>query len=64
MLDKYYKWDDILSAPSFLINLERKPERLEFSYNNLKNAGFSNIIPFKAVDGTSIDSLLWWFSTD
>ena len=44
------------SLPCFIVNIDRCKERYEFSYNNVKNAGFSDIRRFKGVDA-KVDNL-------
>lgn len=43
--------EDLLSFPSFIINLDRNPERLINTFNLLKNAKFKHLFRFKAIDG-------------
>jgi GR25 family glycosyltransferase involved in LPS biosynthesis len=50
-------WQNILEAPLYLINLERKPERLEIATKRIQEAGFKHILPWKAVDATKQDEL-------
>lgn len=49
------QWSHVLSAPAFVINMDRCPERWESSQQRLKAAGFTNINRFKAIDGTVDD---------
>ena len=41
----------ILDLPCFIINLDRHPERLKYTIDNVRNAGFINIERFTAIDG-------------
>ena len=41
----------ILGLPCFIINLDRHPERLKYTTDNVRNAGFINIERFTAIDG-------------
>lgn len=43
-------WNDVLEAPSFIINLDRRPERWSQSFNEVQKAGFKNIQRWHAVD--------------
>ena len=42
----------ILHSPAFIINLESQNERLAYSKENIRNAGFTDIRRFKAVKGS------------
>lgn len=53
-------WNEFLNAHVFIINLDRKPERLQKSTNRIKNAGFTNINRFKAIDGIKDDMESIW----
>lgn len=44
------QWEAVLHAPSFVINLERRPDRWEHAREEIENAGFTNIIRWNAVD--------------
>lgn len=46
------KWDDVLQAPLFLVNLDRCTERLETSMERIQKAGFTNIQRWRATDAT------------
>ena len=41
----------ILDLPCFIINLDRHPERLKYTTDNVRNAGFIKIERFSAIDG-------------
>lgn len=43
-------WNDVLNAPSFVINLERRPDRWAQASKEIENAGFENVIRWNAVD--------------
>jgi len=43
-------WQDVLNAPAFIINLERRPDRWQSVLPNIENAGFKNIQRYNAVD--------------
>lgn len=43
-------WQDILNAPVFVINLERRPDRWAFVAPKVEAAGFTNIQRYNAVD--------------
>ena len=47
--------EDILSIPSYIINLDKSKERLINTFNLLEKAKFKNIIRFKAIDGNTND---------
>lgn len=42
----------ILNSPVFIINLEEKTERLAYSSENIRNAGFTDIRRYNAINGT------------
>ena len=44
-------WDDFLNSPVFILNLDRQPDRLERCINHAKDAGFTDIRRFAAIDG-------------
>jgi len=44
------------SLPCFIVNIDRCKERYSFSYNNVKNAGFTDIRRFKGIDA-KVDNL-------
>jgi len=50
-------WGEFLDGQTFIINLERKPERLEKSMKRIKEAGFTNIKRFPAIDGRSANAI-------
>jgi glycosyl transferase family 25 len=43
--------ETILTSPSFVINLPRCSDRLHYSMEQLKNAGYSQVSVFQAIDG-------------
>jgi GR25 family glycosyltransferase involved in LPS biosynthesis len=47
----------ILNSPAFIINLETYNERLEYSKENITNAGFTDIRRFNAVKGSDHDQV-------
>lgn len=55
-------WNEFLSGQTFVINLDRKPTRLQNSFQRVQNAGFKNIQRFKAVDGYNEDMKPIWES--
>jgi GR25 family glycosyltransferase involved in LPS biosynthesis len=55
-------WEDFLNSQVFIINLDRKPERLTKSIERAYNAGFKNVERFKAIDGINDDMELIWKS--
>lgn len=48
---------NILSFNTYLVNLDRAPERLVNAMGKLSSAGFSNVQRWKAVDGTNAEDL-------
>jgi GR25 family glycosyltransferase involved in LPS biosynthesis len=51
----------ILNSPAFIINLEEQSERLLFSKENLRNAGFTDIRRYHAINGsdsTQVNNIL------
>lgn len=55
-----FTWKDILNAPSFVINLDRKPQLLSDSLKRIKEAGFTNTFRFPAIDGAHVDLPSIW----
>ena len=45
--------ETILNAPAFIINLESEDDRLLYSTENIKSAGFTDIRRFDAIRGTN-----------
>lgn len=43
--------DDVFAAPAYLINLDRRPERLRTTLPVIIDAGFRRVVRFAAVDG-------------
>jgi hypothetical protein len=50
--------NDILSAPAFVIHLDRATERLDLVMKNMCEAGFTDIRIFKGVDGKNPDEII------
>jgi len=44
--------ESILNSPAFIVNIESEHERLAYSKENIRNAGFTDIRTFKAVKGS------------
>ena len=42
----------ILNSPAFIINLEGQTERLKYTTENLRNAGFTDILRYHAINGS------------
>ena len=51
------KWEDVLQAPLYLINLDRCSDRLELSQERIQKAGFTNIQRWRATDAQKEDEL-------
>lgn len=51
------KLEDLLSAPTFIINLDRSKERLERTTERIRKEGFTNVQRFAATDGTDTAQL-------
>jgi GR25 family glycosyltransferase involved in LPS biosynthesis len=49
--------EELFAAPAYLINLDRRPDRLRASRAAITNAGYRRIIRFAAVDGRDQDAL-------
>lgn len=43
-------WQDVLSGPCYVINLDRNPERWETAQHKIRDAGFQNFKRYRAVD--------------
>ncbi len=43
-------WQDILSAPCFLLNMDRSSDRLPIALSRIQEAGFQNIVRFRGWD--------------
>lgn len=46
-------WQDLLNAPAFVINLDRRPDRWESSRSQLEWAGFTDVHRWSAFDGAT-----------
>jgi len=53
-------WGDFLDGHVFIINLDKKPERLQNALARVKDAGFTNINRFVAIDGKTADMPNIW----
>jgi GR25 family glycosyltransferase involved in LPS biosynthesis len=45
-------WHEFIGLPAFVINLDRRSDRLALAMQRLESAGFRQVIRFRAVDGT------------
>lgn len=54
------KWNDILSGKAYVINLDRRNDRLEVCLNRIREAGFVNVQRVRGVDGLNDDLLECW----
>lgn len=43
-------WEDVLQGPAYVINLKRRPDRWQQAEEEMKQAGFTNIIRWDAID--------------
>ena len=50
-------FDDLLKAPTFLINLDRYPERRRICTERITAAGFTNVQRFPAIDGKAPEAI-------
>lgn len=50
-VDSLPTWPKLLTAPVYLVNLDRRPERFAAAPRELRLAGFADITRFAAVDG-------------
>lgn len=50
-------WKAVLDAPCFIINLDRRPDRWKLASKRCKEAGYTNIVRIRAVDGRSEEEL-------
>lgn len=48
-----FSWQELLNGPAFVINLDRRPDRLQSSFDQLQSAGFSSIHRWPAFDGAT-----------
>lgn len=46
-------WQDLLNAPAFVINLDRRPDRWESSRSQIEWAGFTDVRRWSAFDGAT-----------
>lgn len=53
-------WQDVLNMKGYLINMDKSVDRLQSATKRLKNAGFTNVQRYKAVDGQVDDLDLAW----
>lgn len=52
--------EELYDSHCFIVNLDRCPERYEYSYDNIKKAGFNNIERISAVDAKKDDLKKEW----
>lgn len=50
-------FDEALAAPAYLVNLDRRPDRLASALRQVRRAGFADITRFAAVDGADPSAL-------
>jgi GR25 family glycosyltransferase involved in LPS biosynthesis len=57
--------DTFFNELCLIINLDKSKDRFEFTYNNVKNAGFTNIQRFQAIDPSinDIDQIWKYFGS-
>lgn len=53
-------WGDFLDGHVFIINLDRKPDRLAKATKRIQKAGFTNVNRFQAIDGLHDDMPILW----
>jgi GR25 family glycosyltransferase involved in LPS biosynthesis len=53
-------WNEILSAPAFIINLARRPDRYQTAHQRIQEAGFTQIQRIDAVDAQTADLTTEW----
>lgn len=53
-------WKDIQSCPVYVINLERRKDRLDTCMHRIKDAGFTNVQRFHAIDALNDDLNKAW----
>lgn len=51
---------DIYKAPCFVVNMDQCMERLDVVIPRIRDAGFTNVMRFKAVDATTDDLVKAW----
>jgi GR25 family glycosyltransferase involved in LPS biosynthesis len=44
-------WEDAVLAPAFIVNLDRRPDRLAWTTSRVREAGFRNVRRVRAIDG-------------
>ena len=49
--------EELYNAPAFIVNLDRKPDRLLTATERIKEAGFTNVSRWKAVNAIDSDEL-------
>jgi GT2 family glycosyltransferase/SAM-dependent methyltransferase len=50
-------WTELLSAPVFIVNLDRRPDRLAMTVDQVRRAGFQDIHRVRAIDGQDSELL-------
>lgn len=53
-------WDEIQAAPAYVVNMDRQPDRLQVSTRRMADAGYTNIIRWRATDGRTDDLDAAW----
>jgi hypothetical protein len=50
-------WSAVLSSPAFVINLDKRPDRWDLSTKRIKEAGWTNIIRWRGVNGSDQEEM-------
>lgn len=50
-------WEEAVLAPAFIVNLDRRPDRLAWTTNRVREAGFRNVRRVRAIDGRDPEML-------
>jgi GR25 family glycosyltransferase involved in LPS biosynthesis len=53
-------WNDVLTGPAFLINMDRQTDRLASASKRLNEVGFVDVRRWRAVDGRNDDLVSAW----
>lgn len=53
-------WNDVLNAPTFVVNMDRRKDRLDVAIRRIRDAGFKNVQRYRAIDGANDDLTEAW----
>lgn len=53
-------WEELMKGPAYIINMDRDKDRFDTSYKRVSDAGFTNILRWRAIDAKNDDVKAAW----